>query len=158
MTKENHGTERKTPSPALGINMWISAIQNLKLIRRWFLERFTNIYSAQLSRKNSTIAIYNYNILHFFCFEAVARVLDDVSNKRLKFADRSLELYFRLITTTQKITLLVKFTCPGQRPIIPSLSSYTPLVLRIPWSWGSVFYTVWREEATIGSVTADLAD
>ena len=26
MTKENHGTERKTPSPALGTNMWISAI------------------------------------------------------------------------------------------------------------------------------------
>ena len=106
----------------------------------------------------STVVKKGFNNSHlqlqhstFFCFEAVARVLDDVSNKRLKFADRSLELYFRLITTTQKITLLVKFTCPGQRPIIPSLSSYT-----IPW--GSVFYTVWREEPTIGSVTADLAD
>ena len=119
-------------------------------------ERSTDIYSAQLSRGNSTIAIYNYNILlFFFCFEAVARVLDDVSNKRLKFADRFLELYFRLITTTRKITLLVKFTCPGQRPIIPSLSNYSPLALRMPW--GSVFYTVWGEEPTIGSVT-DLAD
>ena len=86
----------------------------------------------------STVVKKGFNNSHlqlqhstFFCFEAVARVLDDVSSKRLKFADRSLELSFRLITT-QKITLLVKFTCPGQRPIIPSLSSCTPLVLRIP--------------------------
>ena len=57
----------------------------------------------------STVVKKEFNNSHlqlqhstFFCFEAVARVLDDVSNKRLKFADRSLELYFRLITTTQK--------------------------------------------------------
>ena len=60
----------------------------------------------------STVVKKGFNNSHlqlqhstFFCFEAVARVLDDVSNKRLKFADRSLELYFRLITTTRKITL-----------------------------------------------------
>ena len=40
-------------------------------------------------------------------------------------------------------------------PYYSSLSSYSPLALRMPW--GSVLYTVWGEEPTIGSVT-DLAD
>lgn len=95
------------------------------------------LFSTDVKREfnNSHLQLQYFT---FFCFEAVARVLDDVSNKRLKFTDRSLELYFRLITTTRKITLLVKFTCSGQCPIIPSLSNYSPLAIRMPL--GSVLH------------------
>ena len=58
-------------------------IKRLKLIGIWFPERTANVYSV-LSRENSTVAI---TIFCIFCFELVARDLDDVSDNQLKFAD-----------------------------------------------------------------------
>ena len=49
----------------------------------WFPERSANFYSV-LSRENSIVVI---TLFCFFCFEAVARGLDDISKNRLKSED-----------------------------------------------------------------------
>ena len=72
----------------------------------WFLERSATFYSV-LSRENSTVAIRIFCVVSF---EAVARGLDDISNKPLKCVDVSVD--FCLILTS-KHNHLWKFTYPG---------------------------------------------
>ena len=72
----------------------------------WFLERSANFYSV-LSRENSTVAI---KIFYAVSFEAVARGLDDISNKPLKCVDVSGDF---CSIPTSKHNYLWKFTYPG---------------------------------------------
>ena len=87
----------------------------LKSIRGWFPKRSTNFYSVLLS-KNSPVPITIFCIV---CFEAVARVLYDVSNN----VRTPQELDFRLITTSKNDFSEIHMTS-GQRPkfIVPLFS------------------------------------
>ena len=111
----------------------------LKLIRGWFPKRSTNFYSVLLS-ENSPVPITIFCIV---CFEAVARVLYDVSNN----VRTPQELDFRLITTSKKMTL-VKFTCLLANAL-SSLSHYfllTPVNLtEYTWCKQSWIEKLWVE-------------
>ena len=95
------------------LNAWI----NRKLVSG----EVRNFWSV-LSRENSTVA---NTLFWIFCFETVARKLDDVSNNRLEFADIPW-IRFRLTTTSKNN--FNEIHIPGQRLKIPSLSDYSPLV------------------------------
>ena len=82
-------------------------IKPLKLIRSWFPERSTTFYLVLL-RENSPVAITIFCIV---CFEAVARVLYDVSNN----VRTPQELDFRLITTSKNDFSEIHMSS-GQRP------------------------------------------
>ena len=82
-------------------------INPLKLIRSWFPNRSTNFYSVLLS-KNSPVPITIFCIV---CFEAVARVLYDVSNN----VRTPQELDFRLIATSKNDFSEIHMSS-GQRP------------------------------------------
>ena len=90
-------------------------IKPSKLIRNWFPKRSTNFYSVLLS-ENSPVAITIFCIV---CFEAVARVLYDVSNN----VRTPQELDFRLITTSKNDFSEIH-TSSGQRPkfVVPLFS------------------------------------
>ena len=72
----------------------------------WFLERSATFYPV-LSRENSTVAIRIFCVVSF---EAVARGLDDISNKPLKCVDVSVDF---CSIPTSKHNYLWKFTYPG---------------------------------------------
>ena len=90
-------------------------IKPSKLIRNWFPKRSTNFYSVLLS-ENSPVAITIFCIV---CFEAVARVLYDVSNN----VRTPQELDFRLITASKNDFSEIH-TSSGQRPkfVVPLFS------------------------------------
>ena len=87
----------------------------LKSIRGWFPKRSTTFYSVLLS-KNSPVPITIFCIV---CFEAVARVLYDVSNN----VRTPQELDFRLITTSENDFSEIHMSS-GQRPkfVVPLFS------------------------------------
>ena len=87
----------------------------LKSIRGWFPKRSTNFYSVLL-RKNSPVPITIFCIV---CFEAVARVLYDVSNN----VRTPQELDFRLIATSKNDFSEIHMSS-GQRPqfVVPLFS------------------------------------
>ena len=90
-------------------------IKPLKLIRSWFPERSTTFYLVLL-RENSPVAITIFCIV---CFEAVARVLYDVSNN----VRTPQELDFRLIATSKNDFSEIHMSS-GQRPqfVVPLFS------------------------------------
>ena len=120
-----NGTERETLRSSLW-DMWISLKLHLDQLNAWINRKLVSgevrNFCSVLSRENSTVAS---TLFWIFCFEAVVRKLDDVSNNRLKFGDIPW-IRFRLITTSKnnfnKIHIL------GQRLKIPSLSDYSLLV------------------------------
>ena len=87
----------------------------LKSIRSWFPERSTTFHLVLL-RENSPVAITIFCIV---CFEAVARVLYDVSNN----VRTPQELDFRLIATSKNDISEIHMSS-GQRPqfVVPLFS------------------------------------